>query len=108
MVLIERTHRGGADGIADSRLEGAARHRPQGGLVQDRLGRGGRAPLLGEQPRLEGRRALDRRALEQVGTQPGQADGILPGPLHHHLNVDDRAGREPQHHRVTVDRPAVP
>ena len=108
MVLVERAHRGGADGIADGRLEGAARHRAQGGLVQDRLGRGGRVPLLSEQPRLEGRRALDRHAFEQVRTQPGQADGIHPGPLHHHLNVNHRAGRELKHHRVTVDRRVVP
>jgi hypothetical protein len=107
VVLVERAHRGGADGIVDGRLERAACHRPQGGLVQHRLGRGGRMPLLGEQPRLEGRPALDRHAVEQVRTQPGQADGSRPGPLHHHLHVYHRSRREPEHHRITVDRPLV-
>ena len=108
VVLVERAHRGGTDGIADGRLERASRHRPQGGLVQDGLGRGGRVPLLGEQPRLEGRRVLDRHALEQVRAQPGQAHGIHPGPLDHHLDVYHRVRREPKRHRVTVDRSLFP
>jgi hypothetical protein len=107
VILVERAHRGGAGGIVDGRPERAAGHRPQGGLVQHRLGRGGRMPLLGEQPCLEGRPALDRHAVEQVRTQPGQADGGRPGLLHHHLDVHHRTRGEPEHDRVTVDRSLV-
>ncbi len=68
--------------------------------MQDRLGRGDGVPLLSEQPRLEGRRALDGQAFEQVRTQPGQADGIHPGPLEHQLNINHRAVRQLQDHRL--------
>ncbi|HEU5384765.1 MAG TPA: hypothetical protein VFV73_02585 [Streptosporangiaceae bacterium] len=106
MVLVQRAHRGGADGVADGLLERPPRHRAQRGLVQDRLGRGRRAPLPGEQPGLEGGRAPDGGALEQVRSQPGQGDGVRPGPRGHHLDVDHRTGREREHHRVSVDGPA--
>ena len=52
----------------------------QGGLVQDRLGRGRQPPALGEQPGLERVGVPDADAVEQVGAQPGQLDGVAPVP----------------------------
>ena len=75
--------------------------------MQDRLGCGHHPPLLGKQPRLEGRRPLDRHTFKQLRPKPGQADGIGPRAPDHHRDVYHRTGREPENHRIAADRPVV-
>ena len=82
----------------------AARHRPERGLVEDRLGRGGRWRCWASSHDLERRRGTERHAVQQVRAQPGQRDGVGPAsPSSHDLDIDDRVRREPEHDGVALD-----
>ena len=104
MVLIQRAHRGSANGIVARGAERALGHRSQGRLVQDRLCGRRQMPPLGQQPRLKGRRPPDGDALEQVRAQTGQADGIGPGASGNDLHVDRGVTGQVQDHGISVDR----
>ncbi len=103
MVLVERAHHGRADGQVAGPVEVAAGEQPERGLVQDRLGGGREPPSFGEQPGLEGLGVRDGEAVEQVLTEPGQADRGSPVAVHQQVDVEGRVGRKGDPHRVAVE-----
>ena len=107
VVLVERAHRGRAYGEPARPVERAPGQQPHRRLVQDALGCGRDSSSFGEQPRLEGRRAADHDAVEQLGVEADHLDGVGPGRVGEHRDVDDGVFREPQHDGVAVERGAV-
>ena len=105
VVLVERAHRRRAHREAPGPVELAAGEQTQGGLVEHRLGSRGEPPPLREQPRLEGRRSAQHRALEQVAT--GHLHGLGPRTVGQRDDVDQHVVGEGQRHRVTLDRAVI-
>ena len=73
-------------------------------LVQDRLGRRGQPTSLRQQPGLEGRGVLDVEPVEEVGTEPGQGDGLPPVTVHQDVDVDGGPDGQREPYRIAVQR----
>ena len=107
VVLVERAHRGRAYGEAPRTVERPSGQQAHRSLVQDALGGGREATAFGEQPRLEGGRAAQRDAVEQLGVKADHLDGVRPGRAREDCDVHEGVLRESEDDGVSVEDGAV-
>ena len=109
VVLVERAHRRDPGGVAQRLVEASLRHRAEGGLVQDRLRRGGDPATFREQPGLEAGSTGNLHTREQLRPDVGKLHRVGPAAPGDDSHVDHHVPRparaRPGHPRARRARP---
>ena len=80
---------------------------PSADFVEHRLARRGQVPSRGQQPGVEPFATSDGDPVQQVGPQAREVGHVRPVAADHQMCVDRAVRRQPQDHRISVDRSAL-